>query len=107
MSQTKLEQIAIQQRQNLIAKNTYDTNAPANGYGATHTRALSDSLTPNFGKGTGTFMDVQNGGSDIDINGNPNIGGSGRKGNTIINQFNDINGYTHPDTSLNKGQIII
>lgn len=107
MAQSKLEQIAIQERQNLIAKNTYDTNAPANEYGSTHTRALSDTQTPNFGKGTGNYLDVYNGGSDIDINGNPNIGGSGRKGNTVINQYNDIKGYDHPDTSLNKGQIII
>lgn len=110
MAQSELEQIAIQQRATLIAANTYDVNAPANGYSETHTRALADAATPDYGKGTGTFMDTGNGGSDIDVNGNPNIAGSGRIGNTVINQYNGdapANGYQTPDTTKNTGQVVI
>lgn len=110
MAQSKLEQIAIQERATMLAANTYDSAAPANGYSETHTRALSDTLTPDYGKGTGVFMDTTNGGSDIDINGNPNISASGRLANIAINQYNGntpANGYQTPNTSANIGQVII
>ena len=110
MAQSELEKIAIVQRATHLAANTFDSTAPANGYSETHTRALSDTITPDFGKGTGVSMDTTNGGSDIDINGNPLISKSGRVGNTVINQYNGTapaNGYQTPNTAANVGQVQI
>jgi len=42
----KLEEAALAARNTLIAINYYDNVADANNYSATHTRALSDDLTP-------------------------------------------------------------
>lgn len=95
----KLEQAANAAREALIARNTYNGESNSNGYSGTHTRALSDELTPKAGKGTGTFLDTYNGGDDIDVNGNPTIPGSGRIKNIIVNQYNEDNGYTAPDLS--------
>lgn len=106
MASNKLEQIALQQRDILIAKNTYN-KIQEQQYKATHTRALADQQTPNAGKGTGVFLDTYNGGSDIDVNGDPMRPGSGRLQNKTFNLYNENNGYTAPDTSGNIGQIII
>jgi len=102
-----LEEAAIAARLRLIATNNYNNAADANNYGATHNRALSDQISPEAGKGTGIFLDTFNGGTQTDINGNPAIVGSGRKGNTVINEFDSDNPYDHPDTSGNIGQVII
>jgi hypothetical protein len=101
----KLEQAAIAARNTLIPRNTYNDADDANNYGATHTRAISDQLTPVAGKGTGVFMDTYNGGGDYDINGNPNYAGSGRVKNVATNQYNDDKRYDHPDTTGNVGQV--
>lgn len=106
MASNKLELIAIAQRNVIIPFNTYNYNSAQN-YGSTHTRALSDDLTPVNGKGTGVYMDIFNGGSSTDIYGAPNAIGSGRIGNTTFNQYNQGNGYTTPDTSANVGQVTI
>ncbi len=107
MAQSELEKIAILARKDNLVKNSYNNDAVANNYGATHTRAVSDTTTPIQGKGTGVFLDVYNGGGDLDINGDPSIPGSGRKKNVGVNEYNSINDYEAPDTTLNKGQVII
>jgi len=116
--QTPLEAAAIAARATLIPINTYNNYAPANEYTATHTRALSDSTTPVYGKGSGGFLDIDNYGGvggDYDINGNSIYAGSGR--NPEIGLNNSLWGYgpvalsmtnyQHPNTSLNVGQVII
>ena len=105
----KLEEAAIAARNTLIAINYYDNVADANNYSATHTRALADDLTPIHGKGTGIFLDTNNGGGDIDINGNPTEGGSGRLAAFANNGstwgYTPYSYYEHPDTSGNIGQV--
>lgn len=107
----KLEQAAIAARDRLTAKNNYNSSDDANNYGATHTRALSDSQTPIYGKGTGIFLDTYNGGGDYDVNGNPGISGSGRlaafANNSSTWGYGPSKNYTAPDTTLNKGQVSI
>lgn len=101
----KLQEVAEQTRNQLFAKNPYNNSSEANKYSAGHTRAKSDQKTPVAGKGTGTFLDTYNGGSDIDKNGNPDKAGSGRSANMGFNQFGKDNKYKHPDTSANEGQV--
>jgi hypothetical protein len=61
---------------------------PATPYSVINTRALSDNTTPVYGKGTGIFLDQNNGGGSLDINGNPINGGLGRLGSLLLNVFN-------------------
>lgn len=117
--QTPLEQAAIAARNTLIPINTYNNYAPANEYTATHTRALSDNTTPVYGKGSGQFLDIDNYGGvggDYDINGNTNLYiGSGRNPQLTYNSSLwgygpnglGMSNYTHPNTSLNIGQVVI
>lgn len=100
----KLEEIAIQYRDLLTTKNTFNNSADANNYGETHTRALSDEATPVHGKGTGVFLDTYNGGGSLDIYGSQNAVGSGRIANKAKNEYNENKPYEHPDTSGNIGQ---
>jgi hypothetical protein len=111
--QTPLEVAAIAARNSLIAINTYNVIA-GNNYGATHTRALADNLTPNYGKGTGGYLDIQNyfAGSEWDRNGNPLVAlGGGRNPALSDNQstwgYGPAQNYIAPNTSLNVGQVII
>tara|TARA_R110000772_G_scaffold267377_2_gene391239 strand:+ start:193 stop:525 length:333 start_codon:yes stop_codon:yes gene_type:complete len=105
----KLETAATAARNGLIAINNYNGADDANNYTATHTRALSDQLTPINGKGTGIFLDTYNGGSDLDINGNPTYAGSGRLSAIAYNAskwgYSPDSYYSHPDTSANTGQV--
>lgn len=105
MASNKLEEAALQQRSALIPLNTYNHASPNNEYSGQHPNALGDG--DKKGKGTGVFLDIFNGGGDYDINGNPNAAGSGRIKNIAINQYNGDNGYQHPDTSGNVGQVVI
>ena len=112
--QSALEVAAIRQRSILIPINTYNNSALANEYSATHTRALSDTLTPHYGKGTGNYLDIHNynAGSDWDVFGNPSIAlGSGRNPAFGLNYttwgYDNKNDYKHPNTSKNIGQVII
>jgi len=107
--QSKLEQIAIEVRNEILTNNTYKsaTNSNDQEYGPTHTRAKSDEKTPVHGKGTGIYMDTENGGGQYDIHGVPHVVGSGRIGNVGNNQYNKDNKYDHPDTSGNIGQVRI
>jgi len=117
--QSPLEAAAIAARNVLLPNNTYNNSSSSNEYKATHTRALSDQTSPIYGKGSGGFLDINNYasvGGDWDINGNQiNSIGSGRNpafglnGSTWgygPNGLGMIN-YTHPNTSLNVGQVII
>ena len=109
MASNKLEEAAIIRREALIAINSYNNEDEANNYSAKHSRELSDQSTPLYGKGTGIFMDTYNGGSDIDINGNPTYGGSGRlsafANNASTWGYGPDEYYKSPDTSGNKGQV--
>ena len=109
MASNKLEEAAIARRNVLIAINHYNNEDGGNNYTAKHSRALSDDNTPSHGKGTGVHMDTYNGGSDIDINGNPTYGGSGRiaafANNSSTWGYGPDNNYKTPDTSQNSGQI--
>ena len=117
--QSPLEIAAIAQRAFLIPINTYNNAAPANTYTATHTRALSDGLTPIYGKGSGQFLDIDNYGGvggEWDRNGNQsNSVGSGRNPLLTLNSASwgygptglGMSLYTQPNTSLNIGQVII
>jgi len=104
MASNKLEEAAIAARDALVTKNTYKGDDDSNNYTATHTRALADTKTPVHGKGTGVFLDTNNGGGSIDINGAQDAVGSGRIQNIAKNEYNKDNEYTHPDTSGNEGQ---
>lgn len=101
--QSKLEQIALEQRKTLMSKNTYNNAAPDENYSVKHTRALSDDITPINGKGTGIFLDTNNGGGSQDIYGNPTFIGSGRNAQLASNKYNKDNEYKTPDTSKNNG----
>jgi len=98
----------VAQRNKLIIENTakwsYSLGTP---YSVVNTRALSDTNTPVYGKGTGIFLDTYNGGGEYDIKGNVNYNGSGRINNIKINTYkpnykdnlDDTNWYTmrHPN----------
>lgn len=105
----KLEEAAIARREALLAMNNYNNHDGGNNYTATHTRALSDTETPIHGKGTGIFMDTYGGGDDIDINGNPTYGGSGRIPAFVNNLatwgYGPDNYYQQPDISDDAGQV--
>ncbi len=105
MASNKLEEAALLQRAALIPLNGYNSSDVSQNYTVGHGNAVSDGDLK--GKGTGIHLDTYNGGGDFDINGNPNIVGSGRLQNLVINQYNDANGYDHPDTSGNVGQVVI
>jgi hypothetical protein len=85
-TKSKLDLLSVEFRDKLLAKNAYNNAAPSNNYSGDHTKALSDSVTPVKGKGTGIFLDTYNGGGDMDINGNPEFPGSGRKAALAMNQ---------------------
>lgn len=117
--QSPLEVAAIAARIALLPQNTYNNAASPNEYNATHTRALSDTSTPIYGKGSGLFLDINNYGGvggEWDVQGNQlNSVGSGRNPQITLNAGlwgygpAPIAGgdYTHPDTSGNVGQVII
>ncbi len=105
----KLEQAAIEARSKLIPKNYYNNADVNNNYNATHTRALSDESTPINGKGTGIYLDTNNGGGSLDIYGVPSQPGSGRIAAIANNGskwgYTPQNHYKAPDTSGNIGQV--
>lgn len=111
MPSNRLEQAAIAARDALVASNAYNSSDPSNNYSATHTKALSDSLTPIKGKGTGVFLDTYNGGGDFDVNGNPAAAGSGRLAAYAQNGaqwgYTPQQYYSIPDTSGNIGQVVL
>jgi hypothetical protein len=120
--QTDMEYAAIIQRNQLIPINTYNSFANANQYSLTHTRAITDGLTPNAGRGTGTFLDINNYGAALDWDkfGNPQPGsivgaGIGRSPSLSLNNGTwqmgpvglGMTNYSFPNMALNVGQVII
>jgi hypothetical protein len=112
--QSALEIAAIAARNQLLPINIYNNAASANEYSATHTRALSDQATPNYGKGTGNFLDIENyaAGSALDINGNPTVAVGGGRNPAFANNLGTWgyapgHNYQHPNTAGNIGQVII
>jgi len=120
--QSDMEYAAIIQRNILIPRNYYNSFASANQYSLTHTRAVSDNQTVNYGKGTGNFLDITNygAGAGWDRDGNPIPGsivgaGVGRNVSLTNNSATwgygptqlSMQNYTAPDMSLNVGQVII
>jgi hypothetical protein len=109
MASNKLELASLNARAFLVPLNTYNAADDANNYGATHTNALSDNLSPNKGRGTGIFLDTYNGGTQTDINGNPTYAGSGRLAAFANNGstwgYTPDQYYSAPDTSGNVGQV--
>lgn len=102
MAKSKLEELGDIFRKDNLIKNEYQKDE--NGqYTATHPNATSDG--DSKGKGTGVNYDTFNGGSDIDINGNPSVPKSGRKQLTSMNTYNKDNEYKVPDTSGNEDQV--
>lgn len=122
--QSPLEIAAIARRNILIPINTYNNYSQPNEYNTTHTRALADSVTPKWGKGTGDGYVVNvgygailnyAGGGDLDINGDQgNSVGSGRNPQISLNASiwgygpSQVAGsnYTIPNTAGNIGQVI-
>ena len=103
---TNLEIIGINERSGLVTPNLYKQNwaTPINttdNYSVLHTRALSDTTTPIYGKGTGIFLDTSNGGGDYDINGNINYAGSGRLNAISINTASWSYGPATPYSVIN------
>ena len=103
---SNLELIGINERSGLITPNLYkqDWAVPSSlvdNYSVLHTRALSDTTTPIYGKGTGIFLDTTNGGGEYDINGNPAIIGSGRNNAISINTIQWSYGPITPYSVIN------
>lgn len=90
MAKSKLEQVADEERKKLIIKNTYTGTNTNDMYSSTHTRAMSDDLTPEYGKGTGQSFDTKEGGSSTDI--------KARKENLRFNNYNREKTYQKPGT---------
>jgi len=105
MAANKLEEKANEIRSKLVGLNTYNNNNAENNYSGKHKNAKSDG--DPHGKGTGVYMDTENGGSSVDINGNGTNIGSGRTNLIKLNKYNKDNQYSHPDTSGNAGQVHI
>jgi hypothetical protein len=120
--QSDMEYAAILQRNTLIPINTYNSYAAANQYSLTHTRAITDSQTPNHGRGTGIFLDIDNYNAALDWDrfGNPQPGsivgaGIGRTPSITLNNATwgmgpaglGMTNYTSPNTALNVGQVVI
>lgn len=77
---SKLEEIALKAREDLISKNNYND---VNFYSTIHPNATivagnADDPNNDKGKGTGSFLDTSNGGSHVDQYGIPSLGLYGR-----------------------------
>lgn len=118
MASNKLEKNGINARNTLITINDYDNVTNNNNYTSTHTKALSDNKTPEHGKGNpkdssvdvgalgNGFYDINGAiGNSYDINGSPQIAGSGRIANVLKNPYNFNLQYIKPDTTLNVGKV--
>lgn len=78
-----LTKIADEARAKLMASNIYNAETDKQ-YSATHpnaTQALGGSDDPanTKGRGTGIYLDSTGGGTNVDINGRPDVLNSGRK----------------------------
>lgn len=112
--QTKLEKFAIEARDKLISINSYNGVDESHEYSSKHTRAIADNITPNAGRGTGNFLDIDNysAGNLYDIEGNPSVSVDGGRKKAISKNlatwgYDPTHEYEAPDMSGNKGQVII
>ena len=120
--QSDMEYAAIIQRNTLIPINTYKNDVAANQYSLVHTRAITDTQTPNAGRGTGRFLDIDDYGAGLDWDrlGNPNPGsivgaGIGRSPSLTYNNATwgmgpvglGMTNYVPPNMALNVGQVTI
>jgi hypothetical protein len=91
----RLGEIADKARAELTALNSY-RNVSGQIYGPTHpnaTQEVGQGDPSNIrGKGTGVAFDTENGGGYYDINGRPDVSGSGRKSH-FTNTYNKNNVY--------------
>jgi hypothetical protein len=92
---SKLDEIASAEREKLKLLNIYKDTDDSTKYSDKHPNALSDG--DEKGRGTGKFLDTENGGTIIDNEGLPNVSKSGRKGNLSLNIYNKDNPYKKPD----------
>lgn len=94
MSCSKLIEIGQQARNEMLAKNRYSEN---NRYSAEHPDATQQTTASDpdnrYGRGTGVKFDTQNGGNFYDINGRPEVYGSGRNAIYYVNKYNPDNQY--------------
>ena len=94
MACSKLIEIAQQARPEMLAKNRY---SELNRYSSAHPDATQQTTAsdPNNtrGRGTGVMFDTQNGGNFYDINGRPEVYGSGRNAIYYVNTYNPDNRY--------------
>ena len=94
MAKSKLEELADQYRVENLKGNTYQKDE-GKKYSPTHPNALTGK---GKGKGTGEYLDTYNGGSEVDIKGNPTISKTGRESLIAENEtkngaVNGPNGY--------------
>jgi hypothetical protein len=92
---SKLETIAKKYRKdNLYSKNIYSKD---NTYSEVHPNATqevsADDINNEKGKGTGVIFDTENGGSSVDINGDPNLISKTGRAATVTNKYNKNNQY--------------
>lgn len=94
MACSKLIEIAQQARPEMLARNRY---SELNRYSSAHPDATQQTTAsdPNNtrGRGTGVMFDTQNGGNFYDINGRPEVYGSGRNAIYYVNTYNPDNRY--------------
>lgn len=94
MACSKIEEIANNVRPQMLGQNVYTEE---NSYSSVHpnaTQAVGNNDPDNIrGRGTGVAFDTVNGGTSVDINGLPNIYGSGRKAIYYVNEYNPDNQY--------------
>ncbi len=94
MSCSKLVEIANQTRPQMLARNNYGND---NIYSSEHPDATQETTssdpTNKKGRGTGVKFDTVNGGNIYDINGRPDIYGSGRNAIYYLNRYNPDNQY--------------
>lgn len=93
----RLQDIAEEARHRLITQNLYQDEV-GKRYEAGHPNATQqgggvDDRLNTKGKGTGEFMDTTNGGGYYDINGRPDVGGSGRKNLLENNKYSKDKPY--------------
>ncbi len=78
MEKTKLSELGDEFRVQNVIKNTY-LNSDGKRYKSTHPNAISDGDEKGRGtEGNSDQLNTINGGTDVDINGNPDYPGSGR-----------------------------
>jgi len=82
-------------RLKMLAKNVYNSNSnyTIKHPNATQAKGGNDDPANKKGKATGNMMDTNEGGSTVDINGNPENGGLGRNQSLAMNRYNPNNTY--------------